>query len=163
MSDHGVPRRTAARWAAVLAGLWAGMLLTIAGVATPIPFQVLDQATAGSVVAPIFRIEAYASVVFSVLLFGLARAAARRAAEEGRGSVLSADMLLALAALFCTILGYFAVEPMMAPARMGQGAFSFAALHVASTVMFALKILVVLALAWRATRPAVQGSAAAPA
>ena len=58
-------------------------------------------------------------------------------------------MLLALGALFCTVAGYYAIQPMMAAARAGQGAWSFGALHGASSVFFGLKGLLVLALAWR--------------
>ena len=52
-------------------------------------------------------------------------------------------------ALFCTVAGYFALQPMMAAARAGQGAWSFGALHAVSAVFFGLKTLLVLALAWR--------------
>jgi hypothetical protein len=40
---------------------------------------------------------------------------------------------------------------MMAAARAGQGAWSFGALHAASSGLFGLKGLLVLALAWRLT------------
>ena len=58
-------------------------------------------------------------------------------------------MLLVLGALFCTVLGWFAVQPMMAAARAGQGSFSFAALHGVSTVLYGVKTLLVAVLAWR--------------
>ena len=63
------------------------------------------------------------------------------------------DMLLALGALFCTVAGYYAVLPMMEAARAGQAHVSFATLHIVSTGFFTLKGLLVLALAWRLTRP----------
>ena len=37
----------------------------------------------------------------------------------GTGSALNANMLLLLGALFCTVAGYFALQPMMA--RRGPG------------------------------------------
>ena len=58
-------------------------------------------------------------------------------------------MLLVLGALFCTIVGYFALQPMMAPARAGQGPLSFGALHGMSSALFALKAVLVGTLAWR--------------
>jgi hypothetical protein len=62
----------------------------------------------------------------------------------------SANMLLALGALFCTIAGYFALQPMMEAARQGlPGAMSFGLLHGASSVFFLLKGLLVAALLWR--------------
>jgi hypothetical protein len=63
--------------------------------------------------------------------------------------VLSADMLLVLGALFCTVFGYFALQPMMAPARAGEGPLSFAALHGISSALFVLKAVLVAVLAWR--------------
>jgi hypothetical protein len=74
-------------------------------------------------------------------------AAARRA-----GSVFSANILLLLGTLFCTVAGYFAVQPMMEAARAGQGTVSFGMLHAISAGFFALKGLLVLALAWRLSR-----------
>ena len=77
----------------------------------------------------------------------------REAARSGSGSVLSADMLLVLGALFCTVAGYFALQPMMAAAKAGApGTLSFAALHGVSMGLFALKALQVTLLAWRLTR-----------
>ena len=88
-----------------------------------------------------------------MLLYLAARRLAREAAAAGRGSVLSAELLLVFGALFCTVLGYFALQPMMEAARAGQGSFSFAALHGASMALYALKTLFVVSLAWRLTRP----------
>ena len=61
-------------------------------------------------------------------------------------------MLLVLGTLFCTVAGYFGVQPLMAAARAGQGTFSFGQLHGISFGLFGLKIVLVAALAWRATR-----------
>jgi hypothetical protein len=65
--------------------------------------------------------------------------------------VFSVNLMLLLGTLFCTVAGYFAVQPMMAAARAGQGAISFGALHAVSAGFFMLKGLLVLALAWRLT------------
>jgi len=62
-------------------------------------------------------------------------------------------MMLALGALFCTVAGYFALQPMMAAARAGQGPLSFGQLHAVSAVFYGLKLLLVLVLAWRAAGP----------
>ena len=82
--------------------------------------------------------------------------AARAAqAPEAQVSVMSAEILLVLGALFCTVLGYFALQPAMEAARAGQGAWSFGAIHGASSALFALKGVLLLVLAWRATAPRV--------
>ena len=59
--------------------------------------------------------------------------------------------MLTLGALFCTVAGYFALQPMMAAARAGEGAVSFGALHGLSAGFYALKTGLVVALAWRLT------------
>ena len=59
---------------------------------------------------------------------------------------------MALGALFCTLLGHHALQPMLEAARDGQGRWSFAALHGASAALFGLKTVLVAALAWRASR-----------
>ena len=59
--------------------------------------------------------------------------------------------MLALGALFCTVAGYFALQPMMAAARAGEGGLSFGALHALSAGFYAVKTALVVALAWRLT------------
>jgi hypothetical protein len=59
-------------------------------------------------------------------------------------------MVLAVVAMFCTIAGYFAVQPMLPAARAGQGALSFGQLHAISAAFFAIKMLAVAGLVWRA-------------
>ena len=140
---------TSARFSAVLAGLWAGALLCIAAVAAPSAFAALAPADAGRFVARVLTQEAYASLAVALLLFALERQRSRQAAASGSGSVLSTNTLLLMGTLFCTVAGHFAVQPMMAAARAGQGAWSFGALHAVSGGLFALKGLLVLALAWR--------------
>jgi hypothetical protein len=137
----------------LIPGLWAGLLLGVAVLGTPAPFAVLARADAGRVVGHIFAREAWISLALAVLLLSIERQRARRAAEAGEGSTLSTEMLLALAAVFCTVAGYFGLQPLMAQARAGQGSLSFGQLHLISTLFFAGKLLAVLALAWRAVRP----------
>ena len=136
------------RTGAFLAGLWAGALLCIAFIATPAPFATLASVDAGRVVGRIFAQEATLSLALAVVMFLLVRAQSRSAA----GSVLGTDVLLVFGTLFCTVAGYFALQPMLQAARAGQGAYSFAALHAASMGFFALKALLVLVLAWRLGR-----------
>lgn len=140
------------RIGSLLAGVWAGALLCIAFIATPAPFATLANADAGRVVGRILAQEANLSVALAVALFLVVRRQARRAAAAGTGSVLGTDVLLVFGTLFCTVAGYFALQPMLAAARAGQGAFPFAALHAASMGLFALKTLLVLVLAWRLGR-----------
>ena len=138
----------------LLPGLWAGVLVCIAAIAAPAVFSQLERADAGRVVGRIFVQEAWLSLALGALLLVLERGRARLAAEAGAGSVLSAEMMLALGALFCTVAGYFALQPMMPAARAGQGPLSFGQLHAVSSVLYAVKVLLLALLAWRAAKPA---------
>ncbi|HJV60446.1 MAG TPA: DUF4149 domain-containing protein [Albitalea sp.] len=142
----------AQHWACWLAGLWGGVLCGIGLIGAPAGFATTLPETAGRIAGRMFAQEAYLSLALAMALFLLLRRVARAAAQVGRGSVFSADMLLALGALFCTVAGYFALQPMMAAARAGQGNWSFAALHGVSAGLYALKALLVVVLAWRLAR-----------
>ena len=133
----------------LLPGLWAGWLLCVALLATPSAFATLLPSDAGRAVARMLAIEAHTSLALGLVLLLLERFATRRSG----GRQFSAGMGLALVALFCTVAGYFALQPMMAAARAGQGALSFGQLHALSAVFYGIKLLLVLALAWRAAGP----------
>jgi len=143
------------RAGALLAGVWAGVLVGIGGIGAPSGFATGAPDVAGRAAGRMFMQEAYVSLVVCGLLFVLVRSQARRRAAAGLGSIISADVMLVAAALFCTVAGYFALQPMMAAARAGQGALSFGALHGLSAAFFALKALCVLVLAWRLAGAAV--------
>jgi len=96
--------------------------------------------------------ETNVSMALALLLFFIEQRRARRVAENGRGSVLTTETLLLLGTLFCTIVGAFVVQPQMAAARVGQGGWSFGALHAAAGACYALKTGLVIALAWRFSR-----------
>ena len=130
-------------------GVWAGVLLCIALIATPAPFATLAVSDAGRVVGWIFAREAPTSLALGLILLLWERRAARLRADQGQGSQLSAEVLLALGALFCTVAGYYGLQPLMAEARAGQGRLSFGQLHAVSLGLFGLKLLLVMVLAWR--------------
>lgn len=133
-----------------LAGIWGGGLLVIALVAAPSLFAILERSVAGQVAGRIFQVEAHASIVLAAVLLLLERGIAAEAALAGRGSRFSVELGLVLGALLCTVAGYFALQPLMQAARLGQETpLSFGALHRISTLLYALKCILVLVLAWR--------------
>ena len=138
---------SAERWRRLLPGLWAGALLCVALLATPSAFATLLPFDAGRTVGRMLAQEAYTSLALGLVLLVLERAAARRAG----GAQFSTGMALAFVTLFCTVAGYFAVQPMMAAARAGHGSLSFGHLHAVSSAFFVVKGCAVLALAWRAS------------
>lgn len=141
------------RFRTVLAALWLGLVVTLAAVAAPVLFAGLERADAGRLAGNLFRIEAHAALGLAAALFLIERRLASLRMQAGQGSMLSVNLLLVLGALFCTVLGYFALQPMMEAARAGQGRLSFGALHGISSVLFALKGLLLLVLVWRGAGP----------
>ena len=139
------------RLAALLASLWLGLVLTLGAVAAPAAFAVLERSLAGRVAGQCFRIEAQLSLGLALLLLLIHRRLACDRAAQAKVSAMSTEILLVLGALFCTVLGYFALQPMMEAARAGQGTWSFGAVHGASSALFALKGMLLLVLAWRGT------------
>jgi hypothetical protein len=148
-----LPRQRLARVAMALAWLWLGVMACIAFMGAPAVFALVPD-RAGLLVGRWFAQEAALSLLMAAVLFAVTRQRARVAAEAGQGSVISGEVLLVLGALFCTVLGYYALQPMMAQARLGQGRWSFGALHGVSLGLFGLKGLLVGALGWRLSRPA---------
>jgi hypothetical protein len=140
---------TAKRWSAWLAGLWAGLLWGVGLIGAPAGFATMDPAAAGRVAGRMFGQEAYLGLILAIVLFVLLRKIAREAASAGAGSVFSGNMLLVLGALFTIVLGYFALQPMMAAAKAGQDGLSFGALHGISAGLYMLRAVLVSILAWR--------------
>ncbi|MFN3860410.1 MAG: DUF4149 domain-containing protein [Roseateles sp.] len=142
-----------ARLQALLAALWGGFLLCVALVAAPSAFAALERTQAGAYVARLFAVEAQVSLALGLALMVMERRLARDAAQAGQdGSQFSLRLLMTVVALFCTIGGHYGLQPLMADAKAGMGVASFAALHGASLVLFSIKGLAVLALAWLSQR-----------
>ncbi len=136
----------------LLPGLWLGLLVMLGAIVAPSLFAVLDRPLAGRVAGRLFALEAQASLLLSVVLALLERARAAQRTAGSAGSRVSVELMLVLAALFCTVLGHYALSPMLEAARAGQGSWSFAALHGLSAGFFGMKAVLVGALAWRASR-----------
>lgn len=128
---------------ALLAAIWAGQLLTIAGVAAPNAFATLARPEAAAYVARLFWIDARISLVLGVLLI-LMEQRLQRDATPGRLR-FTALLLLPAGVLLCVVGGYEALQPLMNEAR---GTPRFGVLHGLSMLAFAAKTACVLALAW---------------
>ena len=135
------------RAAGFLTGLWAGVLLGVGFIGAPAGFASTFPETAGRIAGRMFMQEAYLSLGLSVLLLLMLRRIWQM--TETRRSILGADALMLLAVAFCTVLGYFGLQPVMAAAKAGQGSLSFGALLGISMSLYAVKALLLLVLAWR--------------
>ena len=137
----------------LLPGLWLGVLLAIALIATPAASNSLDKASFGAVARAIFAREAPTSLVFGVLILVIERRDALARHMATGVTQFSSEMLLAAGALFCTVAGYYGLLPAMEQARLGGPTqLTFLQLHALSLAFFGLKALLVLALTWKATR-----------
>ena len=137
----------------LLPGLWLGLLLAIALIATPAASNALDKASFGAVARAIFAREAPTSLVLGVLILVIERRDALARHLATGVTQFSSEMLLAAGALFCTVAGYYGLLPALEQARLGGSTrLSFMQLHALSLAFFGLKGLLVLALAWKATR-----------
>jgi hypothetical protein len=100
----------------LLVTLWVGSLWTIGYIVAPTLFATLsDRVLAGTIAGSLFRIEAWLSVACAIGLLLMFR---RERWKEGEGKV---RLLLVLAMLVCTLLGYFALHPFMAALRETAG------------------------------------------
>ncbi|MEJ6002827.1 DUF4149 domain-containing protein [Paucibacter soli] len=88
---------------ALLAALWGGLLLCVAGVAAPSAFAVLERAQAGKLVGRMFELDAQLGLAAGLLLLMMERRLQRDADVPGK--VLTAELLLPLLALFCVVAG----------------------------------------------------------
>ena len=137
----------------LLPGIWFGVLLAIALIATPAASGALDKASFGAVARSIFAREAPTSLVFGVLILVIERRDALARHMATGASQFSVEMMLAAGALLCTVAGYYGLEPMMELARSGATtSHTFLQLHALSLAFFGVKGLLVLALAWKAMR-----------
>ena len=137
----------------LLPGIWFGLLLAIAAIATPAASGALDNAGFGAVARAIFAREAPASVVLGLVLLVIERRDALARHLEKGVSQFSAELTLAIVALLCTVAGYYGLLPAMEQARAGGATpLSFQQLHAISLAFFGVKGLAVFALAWRAAR-----------
>ena len=137
----------------LLPGVWFGVLLAIALIAAPAASMSLDRASFGAVARAIFAREAPTSLILGVVLLVIERRDALARHMATGVSQFSTEMVLAIVALFCTVAGYYGLEPMMEQARSGAAtSLTFMQLHAVSLAFFGVKGLAVLALAWKATR-----------
>jgi hypothetical protein len=130
----------------LLAGLWAGSLLTICGIAAPTAFAVLDdRGSAGAVAARLFEIATWLGVAFAVAIALLLYARPRG------GRRLDAWLIAVTAG--APLASELALGPLMQSARAAGEMARFGALHGVAALLFAVACLGAIALAWRLSRP----------
>lgn len=132
--------------------VWLGVMGSIAALVAPLAFELFARAEAGRLMGRIFALEAAVSCAVVVVALVLHRQARARSSPEGSGGGLDAVVIGLALALFCTVAGFYGLQPMMAQARAGQGALGFGALHAVSSAFFAVKAAALAFVAWRLSR-----------
>lgn len=98
----------------LIATLWAGSLWTVGYLVAPTLFATLsDSMLAGTIAGKLFRIEAWISVASSFALILLVRVGMNEGATKARKHVT----WLVLGMLVCTLIGFFALQPLMSALR----------------------------------------------
>lgn len=150
------PRLTLAiRLRLLLVTLWVGGIWTIGYVVAPTLFSSLsDPVLAGTIAGRLFRIEAWFSLGSVVVLTCLVMAARHDFSHKQH----KACLLLLLGMLFCTLIGFFALSPMMASLRemagpdgvmLSEARPRFAVLHGISGGLYLVKSLLGVALVFK--------------
>ena len=148
-----MPRSLLLRIMIGLTGAWLGVLLCIALLAAPAAFAVLDRVMAASVVGLLFEREAALSLALCIFLLVCLRRLCETELCSGLQSLATdARVWAVLGVMLCTVVGYYALHPMMETAQAKQGAWSFRALHATSVGFFGLKALLLAFLGWRLTK-----------
>ncbi|HZV91915.1 MAG TPA: DUF4149 domain-containing protein [Caldimonas sp.] len=150
-----VKTTTLAAFGAAIAAGWAGAMTGIGLVAAPVVFDVLPRVDAGRVAARLFGAEATIGLCVGAVLMVIGVQLGRERAELGRGSRFGRELVLALCALACVIVGYYALQPLLEPARAGHGPLSFAALHGFASLLFVARIVLAALLAWQLGRSSI--------
>jgi hypothetical protein len=134
----------------LLVALWAGSLWTVGYLVAPTLFSTLpDRVLAGTIAGSMFRHQAWLSLVCGVAVLLLASKATDLDAQR-RATV----RLLAVLMLACLLIGYFALQPLMAQVRAASvdGVMSeanrnrFAILHAVSAMLYLFQSVLAIAL-----------------
>ena len=147
------------RLCTVLAGLWVGGFITIGYLVTPILFSALgDRQVAGMIAGNLFRLEAYLSVVLSVVLMLASNFLAFKGFDHFR-----VVRWILLGMLACAVGAGFILMPWMSSLRdqalieglsvmASSSAPLFSRLHGISSGVFIAQSILGIALAWRLTK-----------
>ena len=147
-----------ARARVLIATLWVGSLWAIGYLAAPTLFATLfDRALAGTVAGSLFRSESWLSLACGILLLILQSVQNERATIDQRKELRLIGGMLA-----CTLIGYFALQPIMASLREAAGAtggvmtpdakLQFGILHGASMGIYLIESLLGVALILKVQR-----------
>jgi hypothetical protein len=147
------------RLCTVLAGLWVGGFITIGYLVTPILFSALgDRQVAGMIAGNLFRLEAYLSVVLSVVLMLASNFLVFKGFDHFR-----VVRWILLGMLACAVGAGFILMPWMSSLRdqalieglsvmASSSAALFARLHRISSGVFIVQSILGIALVWHLTK-----------
>jgi hypothetical protein len=134
--------------------LWVGSLWTIGYVVAPTLFATLsDKVLAGTTAGRLFQIEAWLSVGFAIALLMILKLE-----KDKTGATDRSSLRLLLYMLACSLIGYFALHPIMAALREASGPggvmtsstrTQFGILHGVSSAIYVVQSLLGVALVFK--------------
>lgn len=134
------------RIATVLAGCWAGSLITVCAVVAPTLFAALDVSVASPLAGRFFLIATWLSFAFASATASFIHL------HEGRLPRAEAALIALTAG--APLLNEWVFRPGMEAARVAGDTARFGMFHGVSIVLFSIACVTSLLLAWRLTRPA---------
>lgn len=134
------------RVAIVLAGCWAGSLITVCAVVAPTLFAALDARTAATLAGRFFLIASWLSFAFASATASFIRLHERRLPR--------AEAALIAVTAGAPLLNEWFLRPGMEAARVAGDTVRFGTYHGASAILFGIACVTALVLAWRLSRPA---------
>ena len=130
-----------------VSAVWLGLLVSLAGLATPVAFAVLTSPQAGAFASAVLAREARLSLLLAAVLMLLDRARSRKIVERPLGPALMG----ALIAVAATVLGHFVLGPHLAAVKAdpGSSVLSFGQWHAVSVALFGAKAAAVGWMTWQ--------------
>lgn len=102
---------------------WCGMTWTIGYVVAPALFGMLSgRALAGDIAGAMFQVQGWVSVIAGLLLLVFAMFVPPPPGEARKSTLDQTDVRIVIAMVICTLIGYFALQPLISVLRGAMAA-----------------------------------------
>lgn len=97
---------------------WCGMTWSIGYIVAPVLFNLLAGKTlAGDIAGALFRLQAWLSILIGFALLAMAMFVPAPPGEARQSTLEQTDVRIVIAMMVCTLIGYFALQPLMSVLR----------------------------------------------
>ncbi len=102
---------------------WCGLTWTVGYVVAPALFGMLSgRALAGDIAGALFHIQGWVSVAVGLALLAMAMFVPPPPGEARQTTLAQTDVRIVIAMVICTLVGYFALEPLISVMRGAMAA-----------------------------------------